>query len=352
MAFPIGWGRKCKLTIDHTKISGEANLENFPVLLTEANFPSTIFDHTKSGGADLRFSSDEAGATELPLEVVVWDQDNDKAEVWVKLASISYETDTSFYVWYDNPGAVAYEHTDTYGTHAVWNNGFVAVYHLQSSGADSGPNSYDTAAGDAPEYAAGKIQSGGDFEKDNTDYLVILDANCPNLEIAGSQTWTAWYKPETVNTTCAIASKSGTNYKQLYIQNASPTMYMGGLSASLEGTNNLSAGTFYKVTGSYDATAHKLYVWMDTSKESSAELTGTPADTNGNFHIGDTKDFNASADGIIDELTISNVLRTDGWIVTEYNNTNSPETFTTEGTEEILKSMKGFLSKGFIQVAR
>ena len=39
-------------------------------------------------------------------------------------------------------------------------------------------------------------------------------------------------------------------------------------------------------------------------------------------------------DGTIDEVRVSNASRSAGWILTEYNNQNSPSTFYSVGTQE------------------
>ena len=68
MAFPTDWGRRCAIVIQSSKV--DANLADFPVLLTKDTLPSEMFDHDGSypaleGGGDIRFSSDEAGETQL-----------------------------------------------------------------------------------------------------------------------------------------------------------------------------------------------------------------------------------------------------------------------------------------------
>ncbi len=105
MAFPTGWSYRCSLTIDNTKVSGTTNLTNFPVLLTEVNFPSTIFDNTQATGADLRFTSDEAGTTELAFEVVNWDTTNEYAEFLFK--NKNDNTTDSIQVTWDGQSDVA-----------------------------------------------------------------------------------------------------------------------------------------------------------------------------------------------------------------------------------------------------
>jgi len=59
MAFPTGWGRQHKITIDATKVAGATNLTDYPILLTEANFMTEAFDNSDNGGMldEIRVSS-------------------------------------------------------------------------------------------------------------------------------------------------------------------------------------------------------------------------------------------------------------------------------------------------------
>ena len=98
MAFPVGWGRQCALTIAHTQVT--ASQSSFPVLISynvtpdnANNLPTEMLvtggtNAARSDGGDIRFSSDSAGNNPLHAEVVVWTQDattnaNRKAEIWV-----------------------------------------------------------------------------------------------------------------------------------------------------------------------------------------------------------------------------------------------------------------------------
>jgi hypothetical protein len=68
------------------------------------------------------------------------------------------------------------------------------------------------------------------------------------------------------------------------------------------------------------------------------EEWNTPAgsfDTNyRDLYIGNREDLQRDFDGIIDEVRISNVVRSSGWIATEYNNQKQPSSFYNIGSEE------------------
>jgi len=136
MAFPADWDCKCALVIQSSKV--DADLLDFPVLLTKDTLPSEMFDHTSDnhaleGGGDIRFSSDEAGNTQLACEVVSFSLDDadNEAEIWVKIPSVASETNTTFYIWYDKTGETQLAIDATYGAENVWDSAFKMVQHMK-----------------------------------------------------------------------------------------------------------------------------------------------------------------------------------------------------------------------------
>ena len=137
MAFPTGWGRRCALVIQSSKVTDTET--NFPVLVTEDTLPSEIFDADGSypalnGGGDIRFSSDEAGNTQLACEIEQFVTDNNpangKAAVWVKVPSMSSSSNTTIYIWYNKAGESQPAEGDAYGKHAVWDSNYKMVQHM------------------------------------------------------------------------------------------------------------------------------------------------------------------------------------------------------------------------------
>jgi len=346
MSFPTGWTKKCSLTIDNTKVSGTTNLTNFPVLLTEANFPSTIFDNTQSAGQDLRFTSDEAGTTELAFEIVNWDTTNDKAEVWVKIPTVDYDNDTVFYVWYGNAGASAYGATDTYGSQAVWGD-YEGVWHLTNAN-DSSASGYNCtlgSGGQAPTSTAGLIGTATtgayDFEKSSSQYM--YNNTVPNLVIATNQTWQAWFKPEQVDLEriTFVCNSSVSGFAGIGVDDETGTALARtsfreiGTPAqnNIEGPTTIVVGNVYLIHGQLDATNRKGYTYVNGS--GSVEDNSSDRDTASGevFAIGKLGAVEQYCDGVIDEVRVRASVLSAGWIATEYNNQSSPATFVTEGTE-------------------
>lgn len=153
-----------------------------------------------------------------------------------------------------------------------------------------------------------------DFEKDNSEYFTIADASCANLEISGSQTWFAWIKPETIpsGVNANILTKRNTKIKQLWIVNGGGiAFYLDDLSTVNIISDTLAeAGKWYFVCGVYDSSAGKLKVWINGIKKEVA-VTGTIADSNGNFVIGAG---NEQYDGLIQNAGVLSVALTDSQV--------------------------------------
>ena len=106
------WGRTHPITIDNTKVIGSGSHTSFPVLITLDDLDSEVTDagsnSALNGGGDIRFTSDEAGATWLNLDVVEFvtnaTPSSQRCEMWVKVPSISTSADTTIYIWYNKTG--------------------------------------------------------------------------------------------------------------------------------------------------------------------------------------------------------------------------------------------------------
>ena len=74
---------------------------------------------------DIAFSSDSAGLTLIPFELVNYNAENGAIEFWVSVATLSHTTDTVIYMQYG--GTSITDHSNKAG---VWASAYKAVYHL------------------------------------------------------------------------------------------------------------------------------------------------------------------------------------------------------------------------------
>lgn len=352
-AFPSGWGRKCALTIDKTKVA--ADQSNFPVLFTEENLPSECLDgganSALDGGGDVRFSSDSAGATQLPCEVVSFvTGGSPAAEVWVK-ANISSTTSTVVYVWYKKAGETQPARNDTYGSDNVWDSNYQAVYHMDGANAtaidDSTSNQYDATAdaGTVDYNQTGMFSSSKSIQCNAANEYLEYD-NYANLNFTDNFTIEASYKSNVttgqiqgifckyagVATAGWLLWKTGDNNKFCF--------YTQQPTGDCRETTATADTNWHRIVGVCNAGTHNIYIDGGVTGNTVSEVTVSTSvvkSRNGVLY-GDQAPYGSN--GYIGECRASSTPRSATWITTDYNNQSSPSTFASAGTPESVSSFK------------
>lgn len=200
-------------------------------------------------------------------------------------------------------------------------------WRLESDGTDSSGNGYTVAPGTAPDYIAAKWSNGADFDVGNSEYLIIADGSCANLEISGSQTWSLWYKPETLVDGNLLSKRdaAGGAQKDIFIAATGDVAFrLTGLTDNTTATASgaLSTGNWYHICGVYDSSATKLRMFVNNNK-SEVTASGSATDTNGDFFI--ASKYNAGgtpfsfANGVIDDVAIFDRALSDAEVGVLYN---------------------------------
>jgi hypothetical protein len=193
--------------------------------------------------------------------------------------------------------------------------------------------------------ASGKI-NGADYFDGVDDYVKVPDSS--SLDITDAVTIEAWINsPDFKNQYPGIACKwdwSSTNPQRsysLYLMDYTKPCVMtsenGTYLDQLVSTKELSTNTWYHLTGV--STGSKWILYINGELDCEKVIVTTIHSGTAKFSIGASmKDGSVAADetfkGTIDEVRVSNVARSSGWISTSYNNENSPSTFYSIGSEE------------------
>ena len=357
MPFPVGWTYRTKLTLSYTAFSPAGSLTNFPVPLvwngTQAtsNLPQALMvtdgsTPAKSDGSDIRLSLDKYGETPLAFELVSFGPTTTAnvasayCEIWVKLPTAYYNTNTTIYIWWGNSNAVALSATDTYGSYNVWDSSYNAVYHMndasgnildattnQVSGTPSGssfPNASSTY---------GKIRRGENFVSSNSNYVDCGNGTAFNYTT--SCTVECWVNIQSFAMAwMALLTKGDTSWR-LHRENTNNTLqFVCGSTAATTGT--LSTGTWYHIVGRYDGTNCRIYV--NGSRVATTASASIPTNTNA-VRIGENSGATGRYfNGYMDEVRFSNIARSEGWIYAEYNTQNDPASYWAIGTVEIISN--------------
>lgn len=335
MSINSNWRRCSKITIPIAYVPGDQT--DFPVKLiwngTSGNLLSEVYNsgvHSpKPTGADIRFTSDVLGVTELPFEIVTFSANattaNARVLIWVKLPSISSATPTSFYMWWDNADANAYAVTDTYGRNNVWSNGFVGVWHLNevsgttavnSVGSNNGtytgttfPNRVDTTYG----YMQNFVNANGNYVSIGTGApWNITGALTMSAIVTVTSFTTAWQSVIAKGDFTYRLSRNNANNYTCFSRN-----WSGG---QTDTTNTAPINSGYHLVSSTFSTSSGMAHYCDGAAGNTNATTTATSTTTDNLCIGrNVVGTNRDWNGYIGEVKISNVTRSSTWITTEYN---------------------------------
>jgi len=296
--FQSGYCYRKKLTIDKDKVSGSADLSDFPVLIsvTDTDLRSTANNGQveNSNGYDISFTTSD-GTTGLNHQLVKYDATTGEYRAWVNVTTVSYNSDTDIYMYYGN-SSVSVDPSST----STWNSNYVAVWHLEedpngdvtdamkdaTSNANHGtPQGTMTTA----DLVSGQIGNGIDLDGSD-DFITVADA--ASLQITDNTiTLSAWVDSEgsTFNQGEGIILK-GLNNDESYMLGTNNQILRGRF---INSGNNFEGGTipttWSYVVVTYDGT--NVVGYIDGAQTfSSAFSTNLDAGTGEAVLLGERQD--------------------------------------------------------------
>ncbi len=303
----------------------------------------------QSDGGDILFTSSD-GTTRLAHEIENYDNVNGQLVAWVNVPSIS--DGTVIYMYYGNSSAA-----DQWDIENTWNSNFAMVQHMQETSGthfDSTSNGNDGSPyGGVTQNAAGQIAGSDDFDGSN-NYVAIQNLNYNSPGQINALTVCVWFNTSfggagwTNN--WALVDFDRSEYYNFFVYGdtgelgfataASGIVDMRGSAPANDGQWHFGCIVF----DSSDVNDKKIYLDGTLDSQQDAYSTGTNLGTGTTRYgfIGDGSEastFNGSRnnlyfDGLIDEVRISDVARSAGWIAASYYNQNSPGSFYNIGGEE------------------
>ena len=337
------WTKKQEIQINPDKVIGD--LVDFPLLITEANISAEIFSQTLQGGCDIRFTAngDENNLEEIAFEIVNFDKEDNKAEIWVKVPFINSLATTSIWIWWGNNSASCYAPDDLFGRNSVWYD-YDDVFHLnESSGAAIAVNSvsvYDGGEyfGDVPNISrGGKIGNSQYFDGNEDEVVTSHMVNLYNKDF----TIGAWVYSDVMGDNSIISRWGGNGCLCWTLRTdwsrSLATRYAWTFGYSTDGTGDTEVFKY--------GAKHVLndWIYVTVAKRNNHFYIGANGIEVGigyfniNIYEGTTKGVVIGGtvnysdmyfNGMIDEARVSSkVGRSAEWIKTEYNNQNSPQDF-------------------------
>jgi len=332
-----GYTYRQTITIDHAEVPN-TDQTNFPVLISGTYpFLATTANGgnvTNANGYDIIFTSDSYGTQTLPFEIENYNPTTGAIVGWVQVPTVSHTSDTIFYMFYGNSSVTTNQSNKT----GTWDANYAGVWHLANGAALSASDS--TANGNngtVTRATATEGQIDGAANLSGSQQYIDLGDN-PSLQITGEElTVEAW-----INTSEASPSA----YERLIVKetpgNGSPYVTYGmyrnpgnttldwcissGATLNCAVTSNLPVNSWTQVVGTYDGS--NLRVYVNGALNDTVAMTGNIGATTQDVVIGaDTADGGEFFNGEVDEVRISDSVRSADWIATQYNNQSAPSAF-------------------------
>ena len=329
--YNAAWTNRRKLTVDHTKVSG--NLSGFPMLvsITDVELKS-LANGGKVGkidGTDIVFTAAD-GITKLNHELESYNASTGAVVAWVQIPALSSAADTALYLYYGNAAAA-----DQQNKTGVWDSGYRIVNHFQNTSDSTQYGNSAIANSGATATAAGVAGS-----------AYSLDGITGQLTIPYSPSWNGafssyavefWIKPGVLpNYSGAVTMSGWSSAFNIWFMND------GSMQLRMD-----TAGGYCAVYGAVPLdNAYHQVVLNYSSNQLNAFIDGVgrtyPAGCTGNVALPALTDMTigrfpggAPMQASFDELRISaGTPRSQAWIVTGYNNQKSPSTFYSVGASE------------------
>ncbi len=339
------------ITVTSTNTVASGTNSNFPMLVSNTLISfaasSSGSGHIQNlctapnGGqepCDLIFTSDSACAVPLNFETESYTSSTGALVDWVNVPTM--QAGAVIYACYGSSAVT----TDQSHPSATWNAGYKGVWHLPAptstlSAYDSTGVNNATAITNVTATSTGQID--GAANASNTATTAINVGHDASINITGTAlSISAWINARTLGggNVGRIVSKSDTSTTvgyNLAVNSNQLRFTINSNTGNIPGTGFVT-GTLQYVVVTFDGSNRRGYV-NSVQGSPLALSTSTASTPSLDLGIGGSTVTNSrNFDGVIDEVRISNVVRTPSWILTEYNNQFSPSTFYMVGGETVL----------------
>ena len=330
------WTNRKKITIDHTQIPSTQN--DFPVLISLPS-DADLRSHAKTTGYDILFTDANVDWTTgtwkdaLDYEIEHYDAATGALTAWVRIPTLSSETDTILYMYY-NCTICTTDRSDSVG---VWSSSYCGVWHMNdqtiSSISDStiNHNNGTKASGNNPLQTDGKIDGAQRFGGD--DGIVIPSSDTMNPSFFTLEYWLKNTPPYTDTGMIRLTSRSDDSFDTAIDSNDNVSVYFydSGDATWYNTGFDATPNTWYHLTWIYNGFAVMLYV-NGTYVYGLSPQTFTPG---GDLELGTSPSMDHNFSGILDEVRLSTLaLSNNDWITTNFRTMNSSATFFSIDVEE------------------
>lgn len=325
----LGGAHYRAITVPHTNVT--TTLTSFPVLISGTyTYLKTVANGGEvqnTNGYDITFSSDAGGTSLYKWDVEMYNPATGQIAIWVNIPSLSSTVDNTIYMRYNQAGITTFQ-GGTAGT--TWDANYYSVWHMKEQLTGSGQTVSDASGNGNNLTSSGTWTTGQQVTGQVGNALQAINANSdfftfPTVGFASSFTIEGWFNLTSAsNTTFTFGHNSFANDCNFF--SGDYRLYNGGGDQIVDG-NTTSTGVWTHLVITNNAGAYTVY------HNGASSATASPTAFTFNFSrlYENLTTISSTISG--DEVRISSIARSAGWVATEYSNMSNPATFYSIGSE-------------------
>lgn len=329
-----------KIELKASELPQNETLLKFPIMISVADADLKSISHggkvTSDLGNDFRFTKAD-GITLLNYEIEKYDPVAGTLQAWVQMDSLSKET-KPVYLYFNNKYAA-----NESGQNA-WNKSYKGVWHLRGLLSTKTPWANQvTAIPPASESKDVYVAA----EKNSSQFPCLNTAE--DVDITGDLSVSAWVRIDDRKEQTILTNQSGFNggYRLSISKDRRVEFSISNENAVTASINaeetgkQLEKGRWYFVAAVYSDKGDSMVTYIDGQRDRSLQTDISLAGSSDPLQIG--REPNRKLyyfGGLLDEVHVANVVRSNEWISTEFKNQSNPTLFATAGaTESIIQQI-------------
>ncbi len=328
-----GYSHRVRISIDESLNQGSLPLTGFPILFSSSD---TLMRSASYGGyvqfddgRDLCFT-DQDSITVLDFEIENYDPETGSLVAWVRMPSISAESNTDLFLYYGNPDGLP-----LWDRAGVWSNQFTTVWHMADDPSESEPQINDatslmnhgTTGGNmtADDLVDGKISLAIQF--DGVDDYASMPVSGFNTNEGSVELWIRLDSMPKLSSDYFFAHRQEDPITDRAYLRIWPSGEWGtgvGDTYDLVRGNSLDTVSWHHLTISWNGT--EVTGFLDGAQDF-GPVAYAGLDTVREIYVMTWMPSSESASGTLDELRVSGIERDSVWIAASYLIQHQPEAY-------------------------
>jgi hypothetical protein len=335
-----GFNYRNSIVVSNELIRGNEVLYNYPMLVSikdkDLKSVSNGGKVINVKGFDIRFTKKD-GTSTLSSQIESYNAKTGELNAWVLIDTLSSKHGKDLYVYYSNATI------NSELPPVLWSNGYEGVWHMNSNvNADNTRKISTSLSGTVS--AEGLFGAARQFSAERKDFASFNYVS--GLDLKKSFTLSAWIKIDELNKKQVVLSNQGdtpggyclfvdeNNRLNIdFINSAGKHINLN----KIEGGEKLEKGKWYQINAIYSSEENQLRTYIDGIVDRTLAIIDAPSPTASSLQIGRNQ-FEAESyfSGLIDEVRISSIARSQAWLATSFYNESLAEKLFKLGTPEEL----------------